>query len=77
MYDDAAKVHMAVQNTPGVEVKTHMVKPRGKSGEVRPRSFRATETQKEEYYIDFGINNIQEVKEIDITPYEYWKDHIR
>lgn len=77
MYDDAAKVHKAVQNTPGVEVKTHMVKPRGKTGEVRPRSFRATETQKEELYINFGINNIQEVKELDITPYEYWKDYIR
>lgn len=76
MYDDAAKVHKAVQNTPGVEVKTHMVKPRGKSGEVRPRSFRATETQKEEYYIDFGIN-VEELREVDTTPYEYWKDHIR
>jgi hypothetical protein len=45
MYDDAKKVLNAVQNTPGVEVKTHMVKPRGESGEVRARSFRATETQ--------------------------------
>jgi phosphoglycolate phosphatase-like HAD superfamily hydrolase len=45
MYDDAKKVLNAVQNTPGVEVKTHMVKPRGESDEVRARSFRATETQ--------------------------------
>ena len=76
MYDDAAKVHKAVENTPGVEVKTHMVKPRGKSGEVRPRSFRATETQKEEYYIDFGTN-VEELREVDTTPYEYWKENIR
>ena len=76
MYDDAAKVHKAVQNTPGVEVKTHMVKPRGKSGEVRPRSFRATETQKEQYYIDFGTN-VEELREVDITPYECWKEFIR
>ena len=76
MYDDAAKVHKAVQNTPGVEVKTHMVKPRGKSGEVRPRSFRATETQKEQYYIDFGTN-VEELREVDTTPYEYWKEFIR
>lgn len=76
MYDDAAKVHKAVQNTPGVEVKTHMVKPRGKSGEVRARSFRATETQKEQYYIDFGTN-VEELREVDITPYECWKEFIR
>ena len=55
MYDDAAKVHKAVQNTPGVEVKTHMVKPRGKSGEVRPRSFRATETQQKPINADFEM----------------------
>lgn len=55
MYDDAAKVHKAVQNTPGVEVKTHMVKPRGKSGEVRARSFRATETQQKPINADFEM----------------------
>ena len=55
MYDDAAKVHKAVQNTPGVEVKTHMVKPRGKSGEVRARPFRATETQQKPINADFEM----------------------
>ena len=81
MYDDAAKVNNAFekekQNNPtSTKIKTHMVKPRGKSGEVRPRSFRATETQKEQYYIDFGTN-VEELREVDTTPYEYWKEFIR
>ena len=81
MYDDAAKVNNAFekekQNNPtSTKIKTHMVKPRGKSGEVRARSFRATETQKEQYYIDFGIN-VEELREVDTTPYEYWKEFIR
>jgi len=81
MYDDAAKVNNAFekekQNNPtSTKIKTHMVKPRGKSGEVRPRSFRATETQKEQYYIDFGTN-VEELREVDITPYECWKEFIR
>ena len=81
MYDDAAKVNNAFekekQNNPtSTKIKTHMVKPRGKSGEVRSRSFRATETQKEQYYIDFGIN-VEELREVDITPYECWKEFIR
>jgi hypothetical protein len=81
MYDDAAKVNNAFekekQNNPtSTKIKTHMVKPRGKSGEVRPRSFRATETQKEQYYIVFGTN-VEELREVDITPYECWKEFIR
>ena len=77
MYDDAAKVHKgfeaAKKDKPtSMKYKTHMVAP-DKTGESRVRSYQAT---KEEFYVEFW-NDTLELREIDMSPYEYWKEFIR